>query len=84
MGAKAKLAGTGTRKKPLSGLKGRVEEAGGMSKHRALQGYLPSGYHQNPKKYAPTLIPTQKARIRRMNKTMNSVTFKRVYGFSKK
>lgn len=61
-----------------------VKKAGGLSKHRAIQGYLPSGYHQNPKKFAATLIPSQKKRVRGMNKTMNSVTFKRVYGFSKK
>ena len=83
MGGKAKLAGTGTRKKPLSNLKGRVAKAGGMGKHRAIQGYLPSGYHQNPRKFASTLIPTQKARVRRMNKKLNAITFKRVYGFSK-
>ncbi len=61
-----------------------VKLAGGQSKHRAIQGYLPSGYHQNPRKFAPTLRPNQKTRVRNMNKTMNSVTFKRVYGFSKK
>ncbi len=60
-------------------LKESVRKAGGLSKHRAIQGYLPSGYHQNPKKH--TLNAKQKTRVRRMNKGMLSTTFKRVYGF---
>ena len=65
-------------------LAANVKKAGGHSKYRATLGYLPSGYHANPKKFASTLIASQKKRVRGMNKTMNSVTFKRVYGFSKK
>lgn len=77
--ARAKLAGKGTAKRPLSELKGRVKRAGGLDKHRAIQGYLPSGYHQSPKTHK--LNALQKARVRRMNKGMLSTTFKRVYGF---
>lgn len=62
-------------------LKKSVKKAGGLGKHRAVQGYLPSGYHQDPKKYKLNLL--QKARVRRMNKSMFPATFKRVYGFPK-
>lgn len=60
-------------------LKKSVKKAGGLDKHRAIQGYLPSGYNQSPKKYKLNLL--QKARVRRMHKSMFPATFKRVYGF---
>jgi len=61
-----------------------VKRAGGQSAFRARMGYLPSGYHAAPKKFAAGLNPAQKTRIRGMHKGLSAATFKRVYGFTKK
>lgn len=60
-----------------------VRAAGGASAYRSRMGYLPSGYHANPKKFASTLNVKQKARIRRMHSNVSAASFKRIYGFAK-
>jgi len=62
-------------------LKKGVAAAGGASSYRSRMGYLPSGYHQNPKKFASELSPRQKARVRKMHKSLSAAGFKRIYGF---
>ena len=62
-------------------LKKGVAATGGASNYRSRMGYLPSGYHQNPKKFASELNPKQKARVSRMHKSLTDAGFKRIYGF---
>lgn len=64
-------------------LKGLVKKVGGASTYGSRLGYLPSGYHQNPKKFAKTLNPKQKARVRKMHKSLSAAGFQRIYGFSR-
>ncbi len=65
-------------------LKTEVTRAGGMSEFRSRVGYLPSGYHASPKKFAKDLNPRQKARVRKMHKSLTATSFNRIYGFPKK
>jgi len=60
-----------------------VKRAGGASAFRSRMGHLPSGYHASPKKFAKDLNPKQKARVRKMHKSLSAASFKRIYGFSR-
>ena len=60
-----------------------VKRAGGASAYRSRMGYLPSGYHQSPKKFASELNPKQKARVSKMHKSLSVADFKRIYGFTR-
>ena len=62
-------------------LRREVKRAGGQSAFRSRMGYLPSGYHSNPKKYK--LNTKQKARVRRMHKSLTPRAFRDAYGFGK-
>ena len=60
-----------------------VKRAGGASAYRSRMGYLPAGYHADPKKFAGSLNRKQEARISKMHAGMSAVGFKRAYGFTR-
>ncbi len=60
-----------------------VKRAGGSDAFRSRMGYLPSGYHQSPKKFASKLNPKQKTRVSKMHKSLSAESFKRIYGFNR-
>ena len=64
-------------------LKKGVAAAGGASAFRSRMGYLPSGYHQSPKKFAGKLNQKQKVRISKMHASLSAAGFKRIYGFTR-
>jgi len=66
-----------------SRLKEEVKRAGGSSAFRSRMGYLPSGYHQSPRKFTSELNKEQKIRVSKMHKSLSAASFKRIYGFNR-